>query len=413
MKATKLILATLAVLLAASMASAQERKKLPADEEDMYVVSAKIGVLNAVEGDVSYKREQADWVRLTAGDELREGDTVKTGANGRAEILLTPGCYLRLAENSAFILTNPFVYRFRIDLTSGSAIIEASAIDGPMTVATPKSEFSIVKEGLYRFNLAADGRADVIVRKGRLAFGLLPIKENKKATIENGQLVVASFDKKSVDSFDTWSQERARGLIALNKRLSTPSIASNIAFGFVSNTWIYSRRCGCYTFLPFGSGFSSPYGWGYSVCNPFWEGYSHYPSYGWGGWNNGNNGGIRPAPGTGGGTGGGGGSGGDRPGKRPKDRGDIGQPGYGIPRPPVHIDGGPRYTPPSRSDSGPRYNPPSGGESRPHYNPPSRSDSGPRYSPPASAPSYTPSMPSSSPSAGGGGGGGHRKNNNN
>src|SRR5438128_3043684 len=171
MKATRIALAALALLLLAGLTFGQDRKKLPAEEEDMYTVSAKIGVLNIVEGDVSYKRDQADWVRLVAGDELREGDAVKTGATGRAEILLTPGCYLRLAENSAFVLSNPHVYQFRVDLTGGSAIIEASAIDGPMTVATPKNEFSIIKEGLYRFNIAADGRAEIIVRKGRIAIG--------------------------------------------------------------------------------------------------------------------------------------------------------------------------------------------------------------------------------------------------
>src|SRR5689334_19272734 len=169
MKATRIGLAALTLLFIASLAFAQDRKKLPADEEDMYTVSAKVGVLNAVEGDVSYKREQADWARLVVGDELREGDAVKAGATSRAEILLTPGCYLRLAENSAFVLTNPHVYQFRLDLTSGSAIIEVSALDGPMTVATPKDQFSIIKEGLYRFNITADGRGEVIVRKGRMA----------------------------------------------------------------------------------------------------------------------------------------------------------------------------------------------------------------------------------------------------
>src|SRR5205085_3321386 len=209
--------------------------------------------------------------------------------------------------NSAFVLSNPHVYQFRIDLTSGSAIIEASALDGPMTVATPKSEFSIVKEGLYRFNLTADGRADVIVRKGRLAVAGTVVKENKQVTVDNAQPMVASFDKDRVDSFDTWSQDRARDLIALNKRLSSRGLSTNAATGFVSNAWVYSQRCGCYTFLPFGSGFSSPYGWGYSIFNPFWDSYSYYPTYSWNRWGNGYYGGGRPT--SGGSTGGGGGGG--------------------------------------------------------------------------------------------------------
>jgi hypothetical protein len=406
----------LTLLLASGLALAQDRKKLPAAEEDMYTVSAKVGVLNIVEGEVSYKRDQAEWARLKTGDELREGDAVKTGATGRAEILLIPGCYLRLAENSAFVLTNPHVYQFRIDLTYGSAIVEASALDGPMTVAAPKDEFSIIKEGLYRFNVASDGHGALIVRKGRAEVAAAVVKDKKRATVENGQPVVVSFDKKQTDGFDQWSEGRARDLIALNKRLSQRTLASNntnTLLGFNSNAWIYSRQCGCYTFLPFGVGFSSPYGWDYSVCNPFWNSYLNYGSLYWG---SGYYYGYRPYPGGtsggttsggGGSTGGGGGGavgGGHKPG-----RGD--RPDPGIPRPPVRIDGGARPQP-SYGDGSPRYNPPASSgtyqRSYPSSSYPSSSypsgNSAPRYSPPASAPS----MPS--PSAGGGGGGRHKSN---
>src|SRR5947207_5199841 len=336
MKATRIALAALALFLLTGLALGQDRQKLPADEADMYTVSAKVGVLNIVEGDVSYKRDQADWARLTAGDELRDGDAVKTGASGRAEILLTPGCYLRLAENSSFVLDNPHVYQFRIALTSGAAIIEVSALDGPMTVATPKSEFSIIKEGLYRFNLTADGRAEAIVRKGRMTLGSTVVKGDQKATIESGQPLIASFDKKRVDRFDTWSQDRAHDLIALNKRLSQRDLLSNTAFGFVSNSWVYSRRCGCYTFLPFGSGFSSPYGWDYAVCNPFWNSYSYYPIYGWGGYYGGGRSGSGSGSGSGGGGGTGGGGGNGDGHRHQPGKGD--DPGIGPVRPPVRTD---------------------------------------------------------------------------
>jgi hypothetical protein len=270
-----------------------------------------------------------------------------------------------------------------------------------MTVASPKEQFSIIKEGLYRFNVAADGRAALIIRKGRVEIGKTVVKDKKQVTVENGQPVVASFDKKQLDGFDLWSETRARDLIALNKRLSQRALTSNSSMlGFTSNAWIYSRQCGCYTFLPFGSGFSSPYGWGYSVCNPFWNSYLNYGSLYWG---TGYYSGYRPGTGSssgGGNTGGGGSSGGgggvSGGGHHKPGRGDRVDPG--IPRPPVRIDGGARPQP-SYSDSSPRYNPPAGGGGGHHRSFPSN-DGGPRYSPPASAPS-APSMPA--PSAGGGG----------
>src|ERR1044072_3185339 len=180
-----------------------------------------------------------------------------------------------------------------------------------MTVATPKTEFSIMRKGLYRFNVTADGRVEAAVREGRIAYGKMEIKGGKKAIFDNGTFAIASYDKKDNDSFDQWSKDRAQALIAVNRDLSNRNINRSALFGFVSNVWIRDSRCGCYTFLPFGNGFSSPYGWDYSVCKSFYYSYRprHGDGYGGGrngGGNNGSGGGY-PGNGGGGHSGGGGG----------------------------------------------------------------------------------------------------------
>lgn len=356
MKTIKITLATLIILFAAGSAIAQDRKPIPPDEQSMYVVSAKAGVINIIEGDVSYMRDKAAWSKLTSGDELREGDTVKTGAHSRAEILLTPGCYLRLAENAEFILSDTSANKFKIEILGGSALIEASVVEDPMTVATPKTEFSIIRKGLYRFNVAADGRVEAAVRKGRIAYGKMEIKGGKKAIFDNGTFAVASYDKKDNDSFDQWSKDRAQALVAVNRDLSNRNINRSALFGFVSNVWIRDSRCGCYTFLPFGNGFSSPYGWDYSVCNPFY--YTYRPrhdygnGYGGGGTSGGNhggggNGGGGGNSGGGGGNHGGGGGGGLSP--RPPDPSPRFEPGGG-----GRVSDGPRERPQPVNNGGRR-----------------------------------------------------------
>lgn len=316
MKLTKITLAILVILIAAASAIAQDRKPLPADEQSLYVVSAKAGVVNVIEGDVSSKRDKGDWAKLIAGDELRDGDSVKTGANSHAEILLTPGCYLRLDENTEFILSNTSAIKSRIELLAGSAIIEASVIEDTLVVATPKTEFSIIRHGLYRFKIAPDGKIEAAVRKGRVAFGQNLVKGDKKGVFDNGMFAIAKYDKKDVDSFDLWSKDRAKTLIAANRRLSGRNIPRSAVFGFVSNVWIRDSACGCYTFLPFGTGFSSPYGWGYSVCNPYWYSYRPRNNYGggsggyYGGGSGGHHGGGSGSGGSSGGGSGGGNSGG-------------------------------------------------------------------------------------------------------
>ncbi|HEX8088179.1 MAG TPA: hypothetical protein VF762_04960, partial [Blastocatellia bacterium] len=142
------------------------------------------------------------------------------------------------------------------------------------------------------------------------------------ATIENGSPVIVALDKKAVDSFDAWSKDRAQTLIAENKRLSNREIKRTLTNGFISNMWIRDSACGCYTFLPFTGGFSSPYGWDYRVCNPYWaRAWGGYGSGGYGGSGRGyvgnpNNGGGsagRPPSGGSGNNGGGGGVGSGRP----------------------------------------------------------------------------------------------------
>jgi FecR protein len=343
MKLTRIILATLVVALTAAFASAQDNKQLTSDEQDMYLISAKAGVVNIIEGDVTVKGEKAGWERLIAGDDLREGDTVKTGANGRVEILLNPGSYLRLAENSELVYADSFMGGLKVKLLRGSAIVEASALDGHIMVNTPTAKFAIVKVGLYRFNVGEDGKSEVAVRDGRVVHGLALARGGKKMAVENGQPVIAKFDKKIVDSFDTWSKDRAKTLIAANKKLSQKAMKRNGALTSLFSVWVYDRSCGCRTWLPGWTGFSSPYGGSYSNCNPYWARFNpwRYNNGGYyGGGSNGGGGGTSGGGGISGGGGGRSGGGGSAPiqGSRPtitERKVDVGRPS-GEGRPPLN-----------------------------------------------------------------------------
>jgi FecR protein len=308
MKITKIAIATVAVLLGATSILAQDRKPIPPREMNKYVVSAKAGVVNVVEGDASVTRAKpfATPEMLISGDELLTGDTVKTGERGRAEVLLNPGSYLRLGEGSEFVFLFDNFTSNKIKLLRGSAVIEASAIEDSILVETPKAKFQIARDGLYRFNVGADARTEVAVRKGRVFVGDTTIKEGKRAVVESSTAAIAKLNKQDVDALDAWSKDRAKALIAANSNLSNIGMRRTLGMSFMSNAWIYDPFCHCYTFLPLAGGFASPYGWSYSVCNPYWYPYSgsRYGNGGWAGGGSGNQ------PGSGNGSGGGSGSGG-------------------------------------------------------------------------------------------------------
>src|SRR5215467_10701074 len=213
----------LGVLALAAGSLAQDRKPIPLEEKRRMVVSARAGEINLVEGDVSVKGGE-NWSLLVAGDAVKEGDVVKTGPGSRAEILLNPGSYLRLSENSEFKFDDTSIDRIKINLLKGAGIVEAAAGEGStralMTVITPKGQFSIMGAGVYRFNVDSTNRTEARVSKGRLTTGTIELREGKEAIISDNGTELLATDKGPVDTFDAWSKDRAKSLIEANKSLA-------------------------------------------------------------------------------------------------------------------------------------------------------------------------------------------------
>ena len=70
-----------------------------AQQRERFVISAKAGGINAVSGRTGVQSQgSSEWELLTIKDNLEAGDVVKTGIDGRVEMLLNPGSYLRVAE---------------------------------------------------------------------------------------------------------------------------------------------------------------------------------------------------------------------------------------------------------------------------------------------------------------------------
>ena len=303
-----ILLALLFVAACAGVARAGER--------DARVISARAGGVNFVYGDVKVRRSDSlEWRALSATDELKSGDSVTTGADGRVEILLNPGSYFRAGAGAEFTLARASLDDLRVELARGGAVIEATGyerLDLDITVATPRAVVHIVRTGIYRINALPEGEAEVAVSEGRALVGGLTVKGGKVARTGAAGVVVSKFDKKNRDELDLWSRERGRELARANEKLQRRALRTLLArsrledlfgpygrgFGF----WFYSDRLNCYTFIPFSGYWRSPYGFWYET------GVFIYPGTGWPG------GAPQPGylpPGTGGGTWpGGGGSGG-------------------------------------------------------------------------------------------------------
>ncbi|HEX8180198.1 MAG TPA: FecR domain-containing protein [Pyrinomonadaceae bacterium] len=189
------------------------------------------GWVNAAEGKASYQRGAAAYA-LNSDVRLQSGDLISTGQDGRVEVLLNPGYYLRLAGQSACRLLDTNVDNLKLQLDAGTLALEVLRHDAYgigniperlsyelITIVTPDTEIAIRVGGSYRINVAADGRSELQVRAGEAVVGHTRVKEKQAAGAADGAATVRAFDPKVEDPFDVWCRTRAQALVAANRAL--------------------------------------------------------------------------------------------------------------------------------------------------------------------------------------------------
>lgn len=276
--AAGLVLSAFAAILLVSSPLSVE-----AQNREKFVISAKAGGINAVTGRAMiHARGSSESELLTIKEDLEAGDVVTTGLDGRVEMLLNPGSYLRLGENSEFELANNSLENLEVRLVRGTAIVEATGAEDTelsINITTPHAKLAIVRRGLYRVNVIPGDATELIVRKGRvmLTDSHTKVKGGNKVIFSNNSFLVAKLekaDKKRFDDVDAWSKQRAQTLAEANRRMrgrdlnllvaslydGWPHRFSSRSWGF----WLLDARTGCFTFLPFYLGWDSPYGSSYS-----------------------------------------------------------------------------------------------------------------------------------------------------
>jgi len=247
------------------------------------VISARSGMVHYVEGQV-YLDGQPVESQFGHFPDVKENGQLRT-AEGRAEVLLTPGVFLRLGENSSFRMITNRLIDTRVEFLSGSAIVEAADIpkDNSVTVVYQDATIHIEKKGIYRFDTnpaqlrVFDGVADV-----RSGDKTVEVKEGHLVAL--GTFAVSRFDKNETDALNRWSERRAEYVAMAN--VSAANSLRTSAYdtgGYYNSGWYWNPFFGMYTFVPglMGSWYS-PYGfrfWSpYDVYMAYMPGY-YYPGY--------------------------------------------------------------------------------------------------------------------------------------
>lgn len=227
------------------------------------VISAKAGLVHYTEGVVTVDGQPAEHKIKGKFVELATGQELKT-EEGRAEVLLTPGSTLRLAEHSSLRMLSTTLMDVRFELLSGSALIECGEMqkDQAMTATAGEYALSIRAKGLYRIDrervrvyegeavLAGAGQS-LTLRKGRLAL-LGPV------------LTAEKFDPKVGDELYRWAARRSEQFSLANLSAAHSLYQSGAAWNL--GGWYWNPWFNMFTYVPLRGQWLSPFG--YTFFNP-------------------------------------------------------------------------------------------------------------------------------------------------
>ena len=230
--------------------------------------TAMPGTLNYVEGEASIGDQALD-AKSVGNADLQNGQVLETG-NGKAEILLTPGVYLRVGSNSSVKMISTNLTNTQIALNRGEAMLEVDQIykQNNIQISQPGADTRVEKNGLYGFDAndqavrVFDGKAVVRVDDHNTT-----VKKNHELALNQPKLKAREFDAKAVtqnDDLYRWSSLRSEYLSEANVDAArTYYVNGWYGPGWWGPGWYWDPWFAGFTFIPGNGFFYNPFGWGF------------------------------------------------------------------------------------------------------------------------------------------------------
>lgn len=226
------------------------------------------GTLNYIEGRASIEGRPLS--SQSVGNTTLEAGQVLATADGKAEILLTPGIFLRLGDNSAVQMVSPNLTHTEVKLEQGRANVEVDQIHPQNTILIDlrNGQTRLLKNGLYAFDATnstvrvMDGKASVYPAADLQAnVETIAVKGSHQLALNGEPLEPQHFnkDKADADPLYQWSSLRSEYLGAANLDLAEEYAGYS---GFYPG-WYWAGGPFGYTWLPGDGLFWSPFGYGF------------------------------------------------------------------------------------------------------------------------------------------------------
>ena len=247
------------------------------------------GSLNYVEGQVFIVTTGGTTAidsKSIGSAELEAGQTLTT-EKGKAEILLTPGVFLRVGNNTSVRMISPSLTNTEVSVDRGHAMIEVAEIhpENDISVSENGTTTRLLKTGLYDFDLKQnqlrvfDGKASV----GEEGKNVSVKGGHELSLAENGTFKQRKFDKKSYEENDLYRWSSLRSAYLAEANVDAASMYTSAGWGgpWGWAGWDWDPWFDAYTFVPGDGIWYSPFGWGF--YSPWWVFDAPFFGYGWGG----------------------------------------------------------------------------------------------------------------------------------
>ena len=241
------------------------------------VISTRSGIVYFFEGAVYLDNQPLEshpgrFSSVPQGAELRT-------AEGRAEVLLTPGVFVRIGERSTIRMIANQLSDTRVELLAGSALVD-SAEPSPNTSVTllcKKWSVHFLERGTYRLDSdparlwVLQGRAEVLADSHG---GAITVGEGMDLPFAPVLVPERSIDRPR-DALSTWAEGRQQAIYADNAiaaNIQDPASMDSLSSGLASFTYFPTLG------LPaLGLSWSSPY----SSFSPYQPGFNsiYLPGY--------------------------------------------------------------------------------------------------------------------------------------
>lgn len=193
--------------------------------DDQFEAFTKAGLIYEVDGQATLI-EGSRPRSMDGQRHLETGQRVRTEA-GRVQLILAPGVYLAVDQNSEIAMVKSHLSDLQLDFISGSISVRVdddAYVDG-ILVRPPGSEVRFDKRGHYRVDIHPEKSLHVRVFGGRAS--VAPDQHSKKIRVKKKWSLTLpgnrpeKFDTLDKDDLENWHEEKIASIEAVATRVAS------------------------------------------------------------------------------------------------------------------------------------------------------------------------------------------------